>query len=63
MKNDCVKRFEARLMDAGLLNSGDVERIMSAADVEVAEAQKFAEESPDPKASDAFTTVYATTHH
>ena len=63
MKNDCVKRFEAQLMDAGLLRSGDVEQIMSAATVEVAEAQKFAEESPDPKASDAFTTVYATSHH
>ena len=63
MKNDPVKRLEARLMDAGLLSARDVESIMSAADVEVAEAQKFAEESPDPKPSDAFTAIYATTHH
>ncbi len=63
MKNDCIKRFEARLMDAGLLKSGDVEYFMSAADAEVAEAQKFAEASPDPKPEDAFTTIYAKTHH
>jgi pyruvate dehydrogenase E1 component alpha subunit len=63
MKNDSVKRFEAKLMDAGLLGPRDVETVMSAADAEVAEAQKFAETSPDPKPSDAFTTIYAMTHH
>jgi TPP-dependent pyruvate/acetoin dehydrogenase alpha subunit len=63
MKKDSLKRFEATLMDAGLLGTRDAETVMSAADAEVAEAQKFAEESPFPKPSDAFTTIYATTHH
>ncbi len=63
MKNDPVKRYEAVLMDAGYINSTDIEQVVSAAQEEVAEAQKFAEESPDPKPEDAFTTVYAKTHH
>ena len=63
MKNDPVKRFEAQLMDAGVINARDVESIISSADAEVAEAQKFAEASPDPKPSDAFDAIYATTHH
>jgi pyruvate dehydrogenase E1 component alpha subunit len=59
MKNDCVKRFEANLMDAGILTARDVEATMSAAEVETAEAQKFAEDSPFPKPEDAFTTLYS----
>jgi acetoin:2,6-dichlorophenolindophenol oxidoreductase subunit alpha len=63
MKNDCVKRFEARLIESGLLTPVDTERTMSSAVAEVAEAQKFAEESPDPRPEDAFTTIYASSHH
>ena len=61
MKNDPLKRFEEQLLGEGLLTQDKLQQIQSEADAEVAEAQKFAEESPDPKPEDAFTTLYAAT--
>ncbi|MFH1639343.1 MAG: thiamine pyrophosphate-dependent dehydrogenase E1 component subunit alpha [Chloroflexota bacterium] len=61
MKDDPLKRFETRLLDGSVLTQNDVQRIQSEADAEVAEAQKFAEESPEPRPEDAFTALYATT--
>ena len=39
-----------------------MQRVQAEADAEVADAQKFAEESPEPLAKDAFNAIYATTH-
>jgi len=62
MKKDPLKRFEQVLEAQSLLTQEDIYRIQTEADAEVAEAQKFAEESPEPSPEDAFKTIYATTH-
>jgi len=62
MKKDPVKRFEQVLLAQGLLTQEDIHRVQIEADAEVAEAQRFAEESPEPPPEDAFNAIYATTH-
>ena len=62
MKKDPVKRFEQVLIAQNLLTEKDIQKIQSDADTEVAEAQKFAEESPEPLPEDAFSVIYTTTH-
>lgn len=61
-KKDPVPRFEKVLLDKGLLTKEDILRIQKEADAEVAEAQKFADESPDPKPEEILSKVYATSH-
>jgi TPP-dependent pyruvate/acetoin dehydrogenase alpha subunit len=60
-KKDPLPRFQKTLLDEGVITEEDVKRIKADADAEVAEAQKFAEESPEPPAEDAFKDIYATT--
>ena len=62
MKKDPLKRFEQVLQSQGLLTQEDIQRTQTEADTEVAEAQKFTEESPDPLPEDAFNAIYATSH-
>ena len=62
MKNDPLKRLEQELLNQGLLTQEDISKIQVEADDEVAEAQRYAEESPDPLPEDAFNTIYAVSH-
>jgi len=62
MKKDPLQRFENVLLTRNLLMREDVETIKALADAEVAEAQKFAEESPEPVPEDAFNAVFAVSH-
>lgn len=59
---DPMPRFEKVLLDKGLLTQEDILRIQKEADDEVAEAQRFADESPDSNPEEVFTKVYATSH-
>ena len=61
-EKDPMPRFEKVLLDKGLLTQEDILRIQKEADDEVAEAQKFADESPDANPEEVFTKVYATSH-
>ena len=63
-KRDPVPRFEKALLDKGILAKEDALRIRKKADAEVAEAQKFVEESPEPETNleDMLAKVYATSH-
>jgi len=61
-KKDPVPRFEKVLLDKGLLAEEDILRIQKKAEEEVAEAQQFAEESPNPNPEEIFTKVYSTSH-
>ena len=61
-EKDPVPRFEKVLRDKGLLAEEDIARIQKEAEAEVAEAQQFAEESPDPDPEKILTKVYATSH-
>ena len=62
MEKDPLKRFQQLLQSQKLLTPEDIQKIQTEADSEVAEAQKFAEESPDPLPEDAFDAIYATSH-
>jgi TPP-dependent pyruvate/acetoin dehydrogenase alpha subunit len=59
---DPMPRFEKVLLDKGLLTQEDILRIQEEADDEVAEAQRFADESPDANPEEVFTKIYATSH-
>jgi len=59
---DPMPRFEKVLLDKGLLTQEDILRIQKEADDEVAEAQRFADESPDANPEEVFTKIYATSH-
>jgi len=61
-QKDPVPRFEKVLLDKGILTQGDILRIQKEADDEVAEAQKFAEESPAPNPDEIVSKVYTTSH-
>jgi len=61
-EKDPIPRFEKILMDKGLITQEGILRIKTEADEEVAEAQKFADQSPDPKPEEIFTKVNATSH-
>lgn len=61
-KKDSVPRFEKALLDKGLLSEEVILKIKKEADEEVAESQKFAEESPDPNPEEIFKKVYASSH-
>jgi TPP-dependent pyruvate/acetoin dehydrogenase alpha subunit len=61
-KRDPIPRLEKVLLDKGILTKEDSLRIQNEADAEVAEAEKFCEESPDPNPEEAPTLVYATSH-
>jgi TPP-dependent pyruvate/acetoin dehydrogenase alpha subunit len=61
-KKDPMPRFEKVLLDKGLLTQEDILRIQKEADDEVAEAQNFADESPDANPEEVSTKIYATSH-
>ena len=62
VKKDPLKRFEQVLQAQGLLTQERLQKFQTEANIEVAEAQKFTEESPEPSPEDAFNTIYATSH-
>ncbi len=61
-KKDPLPRFQKELFSRGVITQEDILRIQADADAEVADAQKFTEESPEPPEEDAFKDIYATTH-
>jgi TPP-dependent pyruvate/acetoin dehydrogenase alpha subunit len=61
-KKDPMPRFEKVLLDKGLLTQEDILRIQKEAYDEVAEAQNFADESPDANPEEVSTKIYATSH-
>lgn len=55
---DPIGRWEAELLDVGVLTEDDRSRLWEAARSEVAAAEKFAEESPDPDPVTALDDVF-----
>lgn len=55
---DPIERWEAELLDVGVLTEDDRSRLWEAARSEVAAAEKFAEESPDPDPVTALDDVF-----
>lgn len=61
-KKDPVMRLEQVLTKQGVLKERDIQKIKADAEAEVQEAQKFAENSPDPAPEDALLDLYADSH-
>jgi pyruvate dehydrogenase E1 component alpha subunit len=59
---DPVVRLEKQLLERGVTNQELINKIKADADMEVAEAQKFADESPEPNPKDMLSKVYASSH-
>jgi pyruvate dehydrogenase E1 component alpha subunit len=59
--NDPVKSFPLWLVEMDILNQSDLERMEQEAQDAVAEAVRFAEESPEPSLDDLYTDVYVDT--
>jgi pyruvate dehydrogenase E1 component alpha subunit len=55
---DPVEHLRRVLVEAGLLGDGEVEAMRAAAEAEVDDAARFAEEAPDPEPGALFTDVY-----
>ena len=58
-KPDPIPRLENALKSCGELNDGELEQWTHEIDQEVAEAFRFAEDSPFPPAADAYTDLYS----
>lgn len=58
-KKDPILSFEQLLINQGLLKEKDIIKIRGDAEAEVQEAQKFAENSPDPAPEDGLSDLYA----
>jgi pyruvate dehydrogenase E1 component alpha subunit len=58
-ENDCLKRLVSRLQKAALITDEDLKAIDERVKQEVAQAAKFAEESPLPNPAELYTHVYA----
>jgi pyruvate dehydrogenase E1 component alpha subunit len=61
-RRDPIQCFEKVLLAQGTLTEKDIRRIRVNAETEVQNAQKFAENSPDPSPEEAFEDLYANSH-
>jgi pyruvate dehydrogenase E1 component alpha subunit len=55
---DPILRYEAEIEALGLASRADIEAIRAEVEVEIAEGMQFAEESPQPQASEILRDVY-----
>jgi pyruvate dehydrogenase E1 component alpha subunit len=62
-QRDPIGMLEHRMRDLGMLDDAGLKQVEDAVNAEVADAVKFAEESPDPDASALYTDVYAEGPH
>ncbi|WP_244486654.1 thiamine pyrophosphate-dependent dehydrogenase E1 component subunit alpha [Aureimonas sp. Leaf324] len=58
ISKDPIGRFEAELIQYGIVSEGDVEEIRAGVEREIAEGIEFAKNSPSPDPSDATRFVY-----
>lgn len=59
LKKDAIARFQARLLERGIITENEIQRTVEKARNDVEEATKFALESPFPKPAEALDDVYA----
>lgn len=58
MGRDCIKQLTAHIVENGIAGESDLQKIDEKALANVAEASRFANESPFPEASELLTDVY-----
>ena len=59
LKKDAIARFQAKLLEMGIITEAEVQRTVEKARNDVEEATKFALESPFPEPAEALEDVYA----
>ena len=59
VENDPIKRYAAYLEQKGIVDEGGIEAIRADAAREVAEGEKFADDSPLPEKEDAFNDLFS----
>jgi pyruvate dehydrogenase E1 component alpha subunit len=59
LKKDAIARFQAKLLEMGIITEVEVQRTVEKARNDVEEATKFALESPFPEPAEALEDVYA----
>jgi len=59
LKKDAIARFQARLLEMGIITENEIQRAVEKARNDVEEATKFALESPFPEPAEALEDVYA----
>jgi len=59
LKKDAIARFQAKLLEMGIITEVEVQRTVEKARYDVEEATKFALESPFPEPAEALEDVYA----
>jgi len=57
-ERDPIEFFEKKILDAGLYTQSDMEAVQAKVDTMIAGALKFAQESPEPDASELLTDLY-----
>jgi pyruvate dehydrogenase E1 component alpha subunit len=60
ISKDPIGRFEAEMLDYGVVDAGEIEAIREAVEREIAEGIEFAKASPSPDVKDATRDVYTT---
>ena len=58
-ERDPIQNFRQRLLDGGVFNGEAVKVMESAVQAEIEEAVRFARQSPEPDAEEAFDDLYA----
>jgi len=59
LRKDAIARFQAKLLEMGIITEAEVQRTVEKARNDVEEATKFALESPFPEPAEALEDVYA----
>ncbi len=59
LKRDAITRFQAKLLETGIITESEIQRAVERARNDVEEATKFALESPSPDSVEALDDVYA----
>lgn len=59
LRKDAIARFQAKLLEMGIITEAEVQRTVEKARNDVEEATKFALESPFPEPAEALDDVYA----
>jgi pyruvate dehydrogenase E1 component alpha subunit len=60
LKKDAIARFQARILETGIITESEIQGMVDRARNDVEEATKFALESPFPEPVEALDDVYAT---
>lgn len=59
MEQDCIRKYEAQLLDAGVMTREDIDKVKADIQAEIDEAVQFAWKSPEPPVETMLDDVYS----